>query len=226
MPVIKLNLTEPEMQAVLKWARGCPIAPLAKHALLERAGYQEGTNSTLSGPSVAADLSVPSQGTTRVLGEFGTTPALSSSQKEKEKRERKKGPDPLEVAERVIGRINELRPEKKGPGFSPKTYQGDIATLLRKGFTESDFCTVIDWLARENEKGGDWGWFVPATIFKPTLFGKKLDNARNGVSFVGGPKRKPPTQKPYTIKASPAPKTDVAPGDLFKHAEIDERKSR
>jgi uncharacterized phage protein (TIGR02220 family) len=173
MPVIKLNLSDAEHQHVVLWARGVPLAPLAKHALLERAGYQEGTSSTLSGPSANADLSVPSQGTTGALGEPGTEVALSSSQKEKEKtKNKKKGRPPriapLPISERIIGYLNQLAETKLRP--EAEGHRVHIQRRLNKGATVEQMLTVV------RKQVADWkGTDMARHLVPETLFGGKFD---------------------------------------------------
>jgi len=88
-----------------------------------------------------------------------------------------------ETAERVISRINELRPE--GTGFRPATYHGPIGKLLAKGFTAEDLIAVAEWKADECKRRADWQWFKPATLFRVNRFAEKLDEARAGVKITG-----------------------------------------
>jgi hypothetical protein len=116
-----------------------------------------------------------------------------SGEEKKEKRERKKRsrPAPLpsasasasEVTDRVIAKINELRPPNDGEGFEAKTYLSTITTLMRRGHTEKEFLAVVKWRAEESRRSGEWTWFKPATIFRVKSFAEKLDEARAGVRY-------------------------------------------
>lgn len=89
------------------------------------------------------------------------------------------------VTARVIGRINELRPGRRG--FAPRAYQDDIGRLVKRGHTESELLEVIEWKARECKRTRKWEWFKPGTLFRPTLFAQKLDESRAGVEHEGTP---------------------------------------
>ena len=95
-------------------------------------------------------------------------------------------PDFEAISDRVVGRVNELRPlPPKGKPFRATTYYGDIGKLVKAKFTEADMMTVIEWKADECKRKGNWGWFKPDTLFRSTLFAKKLDEANAGVDVSG-----------------------------------------
>ena len=87
------------------------------------------------------------------------------------------------IVARVIKRINELRPS--GTGFTPDPYQRPVETILKAGSSEEDLIAVVEWKAAECQRQGDWAWFKPATLFRPTKFAEKLDEAKAGVSIDG-----------------------------------------
>jgi hypothetical protein len=85
--------------------------------------------------------------------------------------------------------MNELPPG--GREFTAETYVKSIRTILKAGHTEADLLTVVEWRAVEARRKGDWAWFKPATLFRPTLFGEKLDEAKNKVDLSGAGRSKP-----------------------------------
>jgi hypothetical protein len=87
----------------------------------------------------------------------------------------------IRCAEAVISAMNELA----GRRWTSKAWEPTIAKLLGAGYTEEDLLTVVYWKAAESERQGDWQWFKPDTLFRPTLFAAKLDNARAGVVMTG-----------------------------------------
>jgi uncharacterized phage protein (TIGR02220 family) len=133
----------------------------------------------------------------------GTDPDLKK-EKEKEKKEDSAG-FVVAIATRVIGRVNELRPEringKRVHGFGPATYEKQIRALLRKRFTEVDMITVVEWKAEEHRRKNDWAWFKPSTLFRPERFGEKLDEARAGVETA--PALRPGQRKMDFSKRTP-----------------------
>ena len=97
-----------------------------------------------------------------------------------------------ETTERVICRVNEFWPGDRG--FTVKANTKRIGRLLKDGFTADDMIEVVEHKAAAAARNGDWQWFKPDTIFKPTKFPDYLDNARAGVThrpvaFTDGEKR-------------------------------------
>jgi uncharacterized phage protein (TIGR02220 family) len=98
-----------------------------------------------------------------------------------------------QVAEHVISEMNRIASRS----WTAKAWEPNVSKLLAKGFTQDDLMIVVDWKAAECKRSGDWQWFKPDTLFKPTLFAGKLDNARAGVehspqktlAFTDGEKR-------------------------------------
>jgi hypothetical protein len=113
----------------------------------------------------------------------------SSSQKEREEKKKKGSQVAGAIASRVIGRINSLRPEringKVVKGFSPVAYESTVGLLLKRGHTELDMVTVVEWKAEECKRRRDWQWFKPSTLFRSTKFREKLDEALAGVEVSG-----------------------------------------
>lgn len=124
--------------------------------------------------------------------DIGIAPCAPVSSLQKEERE-EKNRSGLQVAgaiaSRVVGRINSLRPKtingKKVKGFNPAAYESDVATLLKRGNTEIEIITVVEWKAEECNRRRDWQYFKPATLFRPTRFREKLDEALAGVEVSG-----------------------------------------
>jgi hypothetical protein len=97
---------------------------------------------------------------------------------------------------------------------TPETYAAKLLTRY-KDMTPEDVHDASLWLLNNPGKR------------KKYLGGFLTNWMRNAGKFIGPPARRPPTHKPYTIKAAPVdPGDDIAGPDLFKHAEIDERKDR
>jgi hypothetical protein len=123
---------------------------------------------------------------------LGDARAGVRSQREEEKEtERERQPTKTqllrEAAQRAgklaIDEMNRIRsqhlPKKRGFGLPP--YLKEIRTILANGHTVEDLLTVVRWRADEAVRTDDWQWFTPSTLFKPTLFAKKLDEANAGV---------------------------------------------
>ncbi len=85
------------------------------------------------------------------------------------------------VAKHVISEMNRIA----GRDWAAKAWRPNISKLLAKGFTQDDLMIVVRWKADEAERSGDWQWFKPDTLFRPTLFAGKLDNAKAGVKMGG-----------------------------------------
>ncbi len=96
-----------------------------------------------------------------------------------------------EIAGRVIGRVNELRPlGPQGRPFQAATYEPDIGRLLKKGRKESEMLEVVEWKAAECKRRNDWEWFIPSTLFRVGAFLSKLDESRAGVEHGKGSSRR------------------------------------
>jgi uncharacterized phage protein (TIGR02220 family) len=133
------------------------------------------------------------------------SPARASGEekdlRKKEERGGKKNraPDFTPIVASVIGRLNQHRPlVGKQREFNPEHCDDEIRACLRKGFTEEQLIMVADHKAAECKRKGDWSWFKPATLYRPTKFKAKLGEAEAGVRiepqksipFTEGEKRK------------------------------------
>jgi hypothetical protein len=99
----------------------------------------------------------------------------------------------LEVVGRVIARMNEHRPlAGRQQKYNPDTWDDDIRACLRKGFTEAQLLAVADHKAAECNRSGDWTWYKPDTLYRPTVFKAKLGAAESGV-MIGGQAKLPLT---------------------------------
>ncbi|NIO76291.1 MAG: hypothetical protein GTN69_10515 [Armatimonadetes bacterium] len=156
-----------------------PVGTTLREILLHRftgcKALEHGVKSCADGPWHAQDQDDTSRG--------------SSSQKEEEGRKRRDTAkrarlQRTQAAERIVARINELRspyiPDAKG--FSTEPYLKEITTCLIK-HTEDELLEVMQWMYDEAVRKNDWQWFVPDTMFRPTLFKKKLDKSRAGVKY-------------------------------------------
>jgi uncharacterized phage protein (TIGR02220 family) len=108
----------------------------------------------------------------------------SSTPDQKEKKKEKKRDLDLEVVRRVIARVNEHRPLRgRQQPFNPERFDEGIRALLRKGFKEADLLLVVDHKAGECRRNGNWSWYKPDTLFRPTKFKEKLGAAEAGVEI-------------------------------------------
>lgn len=118
---------------------------------------------------------------TEIIDKKPGTPLADQKKKERKNTTKDSEGEILEIAQRVIGRVNEIRPGSKR-GFDPKTYVKQIRTLVKKGYSAEDMILVVEWKAAESKRSGEWFWFKPATLFRTERFGEKLDEAQAGVS--------------------------------------------
>jgi hypothetical protein len=78
--------------------------------------------------------------------------------------------------------MNQHRPlSGREKEFNPARWDDDIKACLRKGFTEADMLLVADHKADECRRKGDWSWYKPDTLYRPTKFKAKLGAAEAGV---------------------------------------------
>ena len=199
---MKLTFKDHEAAHVNKWLKRefpyLPAATALKLAVLSLCNGDENQEAGTAGDCQAPRVTTRDQKAPRVTCPGPTradapAPVSESSQKKSKRREEKippivpplpkKGPNARQVAEAVIGRMNEIRQWKIGArrGWSSTTWTETIGALLAKGFGQADMLEVVEWKAGECERVGDWQWFKPDTLFRPTLFAAKLDNARAGV---------------------------------------------
>jgi uncharacterized phage protein (TIGR02220 family) len=113
----------------------------------------------------------------------GTDLDLKEEEKSKKKKRKKDMSILVETAQKVIDRVNDLRPV--GNGFKPTSYHKPIGKLLAMDFTAEDMIAVVEWKAAECKRRADWQWFKPGTLFRSGSFAEKLDEAQAGVEITG-----------------------------------------
>lgn len=86
--------------------------------------------------------------------------------------------------------MNELRPlTGRQQPFAVAPWEKWIAGLLGRKHTVAEMLEVVEWKAAEARRVGDWQWFIPDTLFRPTNFAGNLDKARAGVTHApSGPR--------------------------------------
>jgi uncharacterized phage protein (TIGR02220 family) len=184
VPVIKITLSDLEMDAVKKWARGAQLAPLAKRALLADVGYEPelpGVTHGTSGlprvstgnrlPGVTAgdqelpQVPEPDSGTRLALTSAGTDPEKKEEEKKKNKETRLA---PLDVTTRILADLN----ERAGTAYRPsgKKVRELIAVRMADGFVEADFFEV------HRKKCREWlGTDMARYLTFETLYSRKFE---------------------------------------------------
>lgn len=148
---------------------------------------EKGINAGPLAPRAPADMDLRSNGQERrdPGARVGHTPKDKGQGQDKAKSRRKAPGTSVArgATERVIGRINELRPAAKGFGID--AWVKTVARLLKAGHTVSEILEVIEWRGAECRASGDWTWFKPDTLMRRSRFAGYLDNARAGVDLTG-----------------------------------------
>lgn len=169
MPILKLTVTDDEMELLKKWANGSALATLAKHAVLLKAANDLSTllvplrypSGTLAVPST---LQVPIKGTASTRSKPGTNCALQFTSEKNINIDTER----TEAAQRIIGYYNQIC-----GGQVAILDQSAIGIISEKleAYTEEDAQGVIEWGNRCWPPGDEWR---PKCLTITHLFGKKF----------------------------------------------------
>lgn len=173
--------------------------------------YKQLLSDSTSNMTGASKLDTGPHGSARVRTTLPQGHARARSIPEKKEEYKNSQNEVAAISTRVIGRINALRPKvKKAASFNPATYEPQVKALMKRGHTEMDMVTVVEWKADECKRQGSWGWFKPATLFRVQSFAEKLDEALAGVE-VGDQQsmfKQPPTQRKSQDYSKRTPEDD------------------
>lgn len=174
MPVVKLTLTDEEMDLLRKWSNGSAIATIVKHTVLLKASIELGTLAvptryppgTHCGPNEPSTHQVPTKGTSSTQRGPGTQIALQSTKKEEYI-----ASETVDAAKRIIGHFNQTCGGTVG--IMDQKVIAKIAQRL-DAYSEDDAKAVITWAQERWPPGDEYRYCVALSYLLGDKFGEHL----------------------------------------------------